>query len=240
MAVYKRILLKLSGEALAGKQGYGIETDAITTVCRQIKEVHDLGVQIAVVVGGGNIFRGLSASAEDIDRTTADHMGMLATIINGLAIQDAFEKTGVDTRHLSSIPIQQAVEQFNLRKAIRYLEERSIVIFSGGTGNPYFSTDTAAALRAAQIDADIILKGTKVDGVFEGDPVKDPSVKKYDSITFSEVLRRGLRVMDATAFAMCRDNSIPIIVFNFTREGTLLRVINGEPIGTIVKEDVNG
>jgi len=240
MAVYKRILLKLSGEALAGKQGYGIETDAISTVCRQIKEVHDLGVQIAVVVGGGNIFRGLSASAESIERTTADQMGMLATIINGLALQDAFETTGVNTRHLSSIPIQQAVEQFNLRQAIRYLEEGSIVIFSGGTGNPYFSTDTAAALRAAQINADIILKGTKVDGVFEGDPVKDPSVKKYDSISFSEVLRRGLRIMDATAFAMCRDNSIPIIVFNFTREGTLLRVINGEPIGTIVKEDVNG
>ena len=240
MTIYRRILLKLSGEALAGQQGYGFDSAAIETLCRQIKEVHDLGIEAAVVVGGGNIFRGLAASAEGMDRVTADNMGMLGTIINGLALQNALEKAGVSARILSSRSVEELVEPFNRRRAVQYLEQGHIVIFVGGTGNPFFSTDTAASLRAAQINADVILKGTKVDGVYDGDPVKNPAVKKFDTITFDEVLNRDLRVMDATAIAMCRENNISIVVFNLTREGTLLRVINGEPVGTIVKENDNG
>ena len=240
MAAYKRILLKLSGEALAGKLGYGIDTEAIDSICNQIKEVHELGMQVAVVVGGGNIFRGLKASAKGMDRVNADYMGMLATIINGLALQDALEKKNVFTRLMSAITMMQLAEPFISRRAVRHLEKGRIVIFAGGTGNPYFSTDTAAALRAVQIKADIILKGTKVDGVYEGDPVLNPVFKKFDTISFNAVLERGLAVMDATAIAMCRENKIPIVVFNITAEGNLLRVVNGEPVGTIVKEDVNG
>jgi uridylate kinase len=240
MAAYKRVLLKLSGEALAGKRGFGLEPEAIETFCRQIGEIVDLGVQLAVVVGGGNIFRGLKASAEGMDRVNADNMGMLATVINGLALLDALQQKGMEARLMSAIPIIEVAEPFIRGRAVKHLEKGRVVIFSGGTGNPFFSTDTAASLRAVQIGADVILKGTKVDGVYEGDPVINPAFRKFDVITFGEVLRRGLRVMDATAIAMCRDNRIPIVVFNLTKEGTLRKVVNGEPVGTIVKEDENG
>lgn len=240
MPAYKRILLKLSGEALAGKQGFGIDSAAIDSICSQIKAVYTLGVQVALVVGGGNIFRGLRASAKGMDRVNADYMGMLATIINGLALQDALEKKNVYTRLMSAITMVQLAEPFISRRAVRHLEKGRIVIFAGGTGNPYFSTDTAAALRAVQIKADVILKGTKVDGVYEGDPVLNPVFKKFDTVSFNAVLEQGLAVMDATAIAMCRENKIPIVVFNLTVEGNLLRVVNGEPVGTIVKEEVNG
>ena len=236
MSSYRRLLLKLSGEALSGKRGYGFDSTAIETISRQVKEVHDLGIETAVVVGGGNIFRGLEASADGMNRVTADQMGMLGTMINGLALQDSLEKTGVSVRILSSRSVDELVEPFNRRQTLGYLEQGHIVIFVGGTGNPFFSTDTAASLRAAQIDADVILKGTKVDGVYDGDPVKDPATKKFDTITFDEVLNLGLKVMDSTAIAMCRDNNIPVVVFNLTKEGTLLRVVNGEPLGTIVKD----
>ncbi|MHB9028573.1 MAG: UMP kinase [Candidatus Latescibacterota bacterium] len=240
MAAYKRVLLKLSGEALAGKRGFGLDPGSIDTFCRQIREITDLGVQLAVVVGGGNIFRGLKASAEGMDRVNADNMGMLATVINGLALLDAMQQRGMQARLMSAIPIIEVAEPFIRGRAIKHLEKGRIVIFSGGTGNPFFSTDTAASLRAVQIGADVILKGTKVDGVYEGDPVVNPAFRKFDVITFDEVLRRGLRVMDATAIAMCRDNRIPVVVFNLTKEGALLKVVNGEPVGTIVKEDENG
>jgi len=240
MPAYKRILLKLSGEALAGKQGFGIDSAAIDSICSQIKAVYTLGVQVALVVGGGNIFRGLRASAKGMDRVNADYMGMLATVINGLALQDALEKKNVYTRLMSAITMVQLAEPFISRRAVRHLEKGRIVIFAGGTGNPYFSTDTAAALRAVQIKADVILKGTKVDGVYEGDPVLNPAFKKFDTVSFNAVLEQGLAVMDATAIAMCRENKIPIVVFNLTVEGNLLRVVNGEPVGTIVKEEVNG
>ncbi len=240
MALYKRALLKLSGEALAGEQGFGIVPEAMEPICQEIKKLHETGIQIALVIGGGNIFRGIKASEKGMDRVTADYMGMLATVINGLAIQDTLEKLGVSSRLMSSISIVELSEPFIRRRALKYLDDGQIVIFAGGTGNPYFSTDTAASLRAAQIDADIILKGTKVDGVYEGDPVNNPSLKKFDVISYNEVLERGLKVMDATAIAMCRDNRIPIVVFNLTEKGILLRVVNGEPVGTIIKEDVNG
>lgn len=240
MVLYKRILLKLSGEALAGEQKFGIVPEAIQPLCQEIKKLNETGIQIALVVGGGNIFRGIKSSEKGIDRVTADYMGMLGTVINGLAFQDALEKTGVSSRLMSSISIVELSEPFIRRRAIKYLEDGQIVIFAGGTGNPYFSTDTAASLRAAQINAEVILKGTKVDGVFESDPVKNPGAKKFDVISYNEVLKRGLKVMDATAIAMCRDNRIPIIVFNLTRNDALLRLVNGEPEGTIVKEDSNG
>ncbi len=236
MSSYRRILLKLSGEALSGKRGYGFDSTAIETISRQVKEVHDLGIETAVVIGGGNIFRGLEASAEGMNRVTADQMGMLGTMINGLALQDSLEKTGVTVRVLSSRSVDELVEPFSRRQTLGYLEQGHIVIFVGGTGNPFFSTDTAASLRAAQIGADVILKGTKVDGVYDGDPVTDPPARKFDTITFDEVLNLGLKVMDSTAIAMCRDNNIPVVVFNLTKEGTLLRVVNGEPLGTIVKD----
>ena len=240
MALYKRILLKLSGEALSGEKGFGIVPEAILPICEEIKKSHELGVQTALVVGGGNIFRGIKSSEQGIDRVTADYMGMLGTVINGLALQDALEKIGISSRLMSSIPIVELSEPFIRRRAIKYLSDGLIVIFAGGTGNPFFSTDTAASLRAAQINAEVILKGTKVDGVYEGDPVQNPSYKKFDTVSFDTVLKRGLKVMDATAIAMCRDNKLPIVVFNMTRKGELLRVINGEKVGTIVKEDNNG
>jgi len=240
MAGYGRILLKLSGEALSGKSGYGFDPASIDSICGQIKAVHETGIEISIVVGGGNIFRGLKASAGGMNRVTADSMGMLATVINGLALGEALEKQGLAARHMSAIPISGMVEPFIQRKAITYLEKGRVVIFSGGTGNPYFSTDSAASLRAAQIDADVILKGTKVDGVYEGDPVQDPTLKKFDTISYSEVLKRDLGVMDSTAIAMCRDNNLPIIVFNLKKEGTLLRIINGERVGTLVKEEEHG
>ena len=240
MALYKRILLKLSGEALAGNKGFGIIPEAIQPICEDIKKCHELGVQIALVVGGGNIFRGIKSSEQGIDRVTADYMGMLGTVINGLALQDSLEKNGVSSRLMSSISIVELSEPFIRRRAISYLEKGQIVIFAGGTGNPYFSTDTAASLRAAQINAEVILKGTKVDGVYEGDPVKNPSFRKFDTVSFDTVLKNGLKVMDATAIAMCRDNTLPIIVFNLTRKGELIKVINGENVGTIVKENGDG
>lgn len=237
---YKRVLLKLSGEALAGEQGFGIIPDAIQPMCEEIIALHKTGAQIAIVLGGGNIFRGLKGSAEGMDRVTGDYMGMLATVINGLALQDVLEKSGVGTRLMSSISIVELSEPFIRRRAIRYLEEGFVVIFAGGTGNPFFSTDTAASLRAAQIDADVIIKGTKVDGVYDCDPVCNTDAVKFDEISFSDVLSKGLKVMDATAIAMCRDNNIPIIVYNLTTKGALNRLVSGEPVGTIVKEDANG
>jgi len=221
MGSYRRILLKLSGEALAGKQGHGFEPNALKAVCAQIAEIALRGVQIAIVVGGGNIFRGLAASAQGMDRVTADHMGMLATIINGLALKDVLNGLGIGVQVYSARGVDEIVQPFDRDEALRHLEAGDIVVFTGGTGNPFFSTDSAASLRAAQIGADAVLKGTKVDGVYDGDPVTNSSAKKFDVIT-------------------CRDNGIPICVFNLTREGELLRVINGEPVGTIVKESGNG
>jgi uridylate kinase len=240
MAPYTRILLKLSGEALSGDRGVGFDAKAIDTFCRQIVEVHDTGVQIALVVGGGNIFRGLAGAAKGMDRVTADHMGMLATVINGLALRETLVHMGLTARVVSALTIGEMTEPFNHAKAIGYLSGGQVVIFVGGTGNPFFSTDSAASLRAAQIGADVVLKGTKVDGVYDGDPVHDSNAVKFDTISFDEVLSRGLQIMDATAITMCRENSIPIIVFNMLTEGTLLRVVNGEPVGTAVKEDQHG
>jgi len=236
MAAYRRILLKLSGEALAWKRGYGLDPDAVDSICVKLGEVHALGVQIAVVVGGGNIFRGLSASARGMDRVNADHMGMLATVINGIALRDALERKGIPTRLMSAIPMIDVAESFIRDRAVHHLEKGRIVIFSGGTGNPFFSTDTAASLRAVQVGAEVILKGTKVDGVYEGDPAVNPDFRKFDVISFDEVLRLGLQVMDATSIAMCRENRIPIVVFNLTEEGNLLRVVNGDPVGTVIGE----
>ncbi|MFC1490318.1 UMP kinase [Candidatus Latescibacterota bacterium] len=240
MALYKRVLLKLSGEALAGKQKFGIVPEAIQPICQEVKKLHSTGVQIAIVIGGGNIFRGIKSSEQGMDRVTADYMGMLGTVINSLALQDALEKIDIPARLMSSIPIVELSEPFIRRKAMRYLEKNQIVIFAGGTGNPFFSTDTAASLRAAQINADAIFKGTKVDGVYDSDPVTNPDAKKFDVISFNEVINRGLMVMDTTAIAMCKDNGIPITVFNLSKENALLRIANGEPEGTIVKEEDNG
>ncbi|MCD6308193.1 MAG: UMP kinase [Candidatus Latescibacteria bacterium] len=236
MADFQRILLKLSGEALAGSQGRGLDEAALEMICRQVADVCNLGVEVALVVGGGNIFRGHTASSPGgMDRVTADQMGMLATMINGLAVMDTLERMGVPATVLSARRVDELIAPFDRGAAVSLLEQGRVVIFVGGTGNPYFSTDSASSLRAAQIDADVILKGTKVDGVYDDDPVKNPSAVKFDALTFDEALKRDLRVMDATAFAMCRDNNIPIIVFNLTKSGTLVRVVNGESPGTIVK-----
>jgi uridylate kinase len=232
---YKRVLLKLSGEALGGEQGYGIDPITITTIAREVKQVVALGVQLSLVIGGGNIFRGLAASSKGMDRASADYMGMLATMINSLALQDALEKVGVDTRVQSAIAMAEVAEPYIRRRAIRHLEKGRVVIFGAGTGNPYFTTDTAASLRAMEIGADVILKGTKVDGVYSADPNKDPSATKYESLDYLEVLRKGLQVMDATAISLCMDNSLPIIVFDVTTDGNVVRVVCGEPIGTLVK-----
>jgi len=234
MAHYKRILLKLSGEALAGNRGYGFDGAALTRICGEIGDVRALGVQTGIVVGAGNIFRGLAASEGGMDRVTADQMGMLGTMINGLALRDAFERAGVPATVFSARAIDELVEPFDRSHAIRCLDDGRIAIFVAGTGNPFFTTDTAAALRAAQISADVLFKGTKVDGVYDGDPMKNPDAVKFDKLTFDEALARGLKVMDAAAFAMCRDNGIPIVVFDMTTVGTLLRIINGEPLGTVV------
>ncbi len=240
MAIYKRVLLKLSGEALAGDQKFGIVPEAIQSICLEVKKLHSTGVQIAIVIGGGNIFRGIKSSEQGMDRVTADYMGMLGTVINSLALQDTLEKIGLTARLMSSIPIEELSEPFIRRKAIRYLEKHQIVIFAGGTGNPFFSTDTAASLRAAQIDADAIFKGTKVDGVYDSDPVSHSNAHKFDVISFNEVINRGLKVMDTTAIAMCRENGIPITVFNIGKTDALLRIANGDYEGTVVKEDDNG
>ncbi|HEY5513137.1 MAG TPA: UMP kinase [Geomonas sp.] len=232
---YKRVLLKLSGEALGGEQGYGIDPITITTIAQEVKRVVELGVQLSLVIGGGNIFRGLAASSKGMDRASADYMGMLATMINSLALQDALEKIGVDTRVQSAIAMAEVAEPYIRRRAIRHLEKGRVVIFGAGTGNPYFTTDTAASLRAMEIGADVILKGTKVDGVYSADPNKDPSATKYETLDYLEVLRKGLQVMDATAISLCMDNSLPIIVFDVTTDGNIVRVVCGDRIGTIVK-----
>lgn len=240
MPVYQRILLKLSGEALSGARGYGFDTAAMNRICREIGDVRAKGVQTGIVVGAGNIFRGLAASEGGMDRVTADQMGMLGTMINGLALRDTFTRLGIPSAVLSARAAEELVEPFDRSRAIRLLEEGTVVVFVAGTGNPFFTTDTAAALRAAQISADVLLKGTKVDGVYDGDPVKNPGAVKFNEITFDEALARGLRVMDAAAFAMCRDNGVPIVVFDMTTGGTLPRIIDGESLGTVVKQSAEG
>jgi uridylate kinase len=233
--IYKRILLKLSGEALMGNQGFGVDPQMAVKVAEELKDVHDLGVEMAIVIGGGNIFRGLKATAQGMDRVSGDLMGMLATVINAIALQDALEKVGVFTRVVSAIEMREVAEPFIRRRAMRHLEKRRVVIFAAGTGNPYFSTDTAAALRAMEIKAEVILKATKVDGIYDADPVKVKSAKMYSEIKYIDVLRQGLRVMDTTAISLCMDNSLPIIVFNLLQSGNIQRVVTGEKIGTIVR-----
>jgi uridylate kinase len=234
---YKRVLLKLSGESLAGDQGYGIDPVTINAIAAEIKDVVDDGVELALVIGGGNIFRGLAASSKGMDRASADYMGMLATVINSLAMQDALEKIGVSTRVQSAIAMQEVAEPYIRRRAVRHLEKGRVVIFGAGTGNPYFTTDTAASLRAMEINAQVILKGTKVDGVYSADPKKDPNAKRYNELTYIEVLQQGLQVMDATATSLCMDNHLPIIVFDLTTPGNIKKVISGQTIGTIVQGD---
>lgn len=234
-AKYKRIVLKISGEALQGGRPYGIDANVVNSVARQIKEVSALGVQVAVVVGGGNIFRGLVAASRGMGRAAADYMGMLATVINGLALQDALEKMGVFTRVQTAIAMQELAEPYIRRRAIRHLEKGRAVIFVAGTGSPYFSTDTTAALRANEIAAEVILKATKVDGVYTADPHKDKKAKKYDQLEYIEVLKKGLKIMDATAISLCMDNNLPIIVFNLKKAGNIKRIVLGEKIGTVVK-----
>jgi uridylate kinase len=231
---YKRILLKLSGEALAGGAAFGIHAERVKDLAIEIAGVAATGVQIGVVVGGGNIFRGVAAAAQDMDRVTADHMGMLATVINSLALQDALERIGAQTRVMSALEMHEVAEPFIRRRAIRHLEKGRIVIFAGGTSNPYFSTDTAATLRALEIRAEIIAKGTRVDGVYDKDPLKFPDACLYHEISYTEVLSRALGVMDATSIAMCRDNKLPIIVFNLNTTGNIMRMTVGEPIGTLI------
>lgn len=233
--IFKRVVLKLSGEALQGRLGYGIDYDVTESIAKQIKEVKKLGVEIAIVIGGGNIYRGLPATVKGVDRVSADYMGMLATVINGLALQDALEKVDVFTRVQTAIAMQQLAEPYIRRRAIRHMEKGRVVIFVGGTGNPYFTTDTTAALRAIEIGAEVILKATKVDGVYSSDPVKNKRARKYESLRYIDVLKKGLKVMDATAISLCMDNNLPIIVFNLLKEGNIKRVITGEKIGTIVK-----
>ena len=235
--VFQRVLLKLSGEALMGEQAFGIDPAVTTQIAREIGEIQQLGVQTAVVIGGGNLFRGLAASARGMDRATADYMGMLATVINALALQDALEHQGVTTRVATAIEMREVAEPFIRRRAVRHLEKGRVVVFAAGTGNPYFTTDTAAALRAMEMKADVILKGTKVDGIYTADPMIHPSATKYDSISYLKVLERGLKVMDATAISLCMDNRLPIVVFNLRQPGNLRRVICGEPVGTTVKPD---
>jgi len=237
-AVYKRIVLKLSGEALQGKRPHGIDHSFLLSIARQIKEIRDLKVEVALVLGGGNIFRGQENTASkglDMDRSVADYMGMLATIINGLALQNVLEALGMPTRVMTAIEMQKIAEPYIRRRAIRHLEKGRIVIFAAGTGNPYFTTDTAAALRAMEIGADVILKATKVDGVYSADPVKIKEAKKFAKLKYIDVLRKGLKVMDATAISLCMDNKLPIVVFNLNKEGNIKRVVLGEKVGTEVK-----
>src|SRR6059036_4296445 len=231
---YKRVLLKLSGEALMGEKAFGIDPEVVRRIAGEIKDVHTLGVQIAVVIGGGNIFRGLAASAQGFDRVSADHMGMLATVINALALQDALEKMDVFTRVQSAIEMKEVAEMFIRRRAIRHLEKGRVVIFAAGTGNPYFSTDTTAALRAMEIKAEVILKATKVDGIYDADPMITPGATRFDRISYLKVLEQGLKVMDATAISLCMDNRLPIVVFNLRTPGNIKRAIIGEPIGSLV------
>ncbi|MEB3101131.1 UMP kinase [Ferviditalea candida] len=238
--IFKRIILKLSGEALAGQQGYGIDADVISSIAEQVEEVVALNVQVAIVVGGGNIWRGISGSAKGMDRATADYMGMLATVMNSLALQSALEKIGVPTRVQTSIEMQQVAEPYIRRRAIRHLEKGRVVIFAGGTGNPYFSTDTTAALRAAEIEAEVILMAkNKVDGVYSADPFLDVHAEKFETLTYLEMLNKNLGVMDSTASSLCMDNDIPLIVFSITEKGNIKRAVIGEKIGTTVKGSVD-
>lgn len=231
---YKRILLKLSGEALMGKRQYGIDPDRLAEYANEIKTVLDKGVEVAIVIGGGNIFRGVAGASRGMDRVQGDHMGMLATVINGLALQSALEEAGIQTRLQSAIKINEVAEPFIRRRAIRHMEKGRVVIFGGGTGNPYFTTDSAAVLRAIEIHADVILKGTRVDGIYTSDPEKDEKAVKFDFITFEDVLQKGLKVMDTTAFTLSQENELPIIVFDMNKQGNLLKVVEGENIGTTV------
>lgn len=234
---YKRILLKLSGEALMGEGEYGIDVNTVNFIAGEIKEAHDLGVEIGIVVGGGNIFRGVSEASKSMDRVNADYMGMLATIINALALQDALENISVATRVQTSIEMRQIAEPFIRRRAMRHLEKSRVVIFAAGTGNPYFTTDTAATLRSSEINAEVVLKATKVDGIYDSDPKKNPGAIKYDTINYLQVLNEGLKVMDSTAISMCMDNAMPIIVFDIYGKGNMTKILIGEKIGTIVEVD---
>ena len=231
---YTRVLLKLSGEALMGDQGYGVDPAVVTRIAEEVAEIRDIGVQVAIVIGGGNIFRGMAGSARGMDRATADYMGMLATVMNGLALQDGLEHHGVPTRVLTAIEMRSVAEPFIRRRAIRHLEKGRVVVFAAGTGNPYFTTDTAAALRAMEIKADVIMKATKVDGIYTADPKKDPSATRYDRITYLQVLEQGLQVMDATAISLCMDNKMPIVVLDLNERGSMRRAIMGEHVGSLV------
>ena len=235
--VYKRILLKLSGEALAGERGYGIDPDVLVRIAEEVKDVTALGTQVAIVIGGGNIFRGIAASVGGMERATADYMGMLATVINSLALQDAIEKTGTTTRVLSAIEMRAVAEPYIRRRAMRHLEKSRVVIFAAGTGNPFFTTDTAAALRAVEIGAEVILKATKVDGVYSADPKKDKGATRLPRLSYIEVLNRGLQIMDATAISLCMDNKLPIVIFDLTRRGNIKRLVLGEAVGSVVSGD---
>ena len=234
---YSRLVLKISGEALAGTQGFGLQHDMLVSVAAQVAEIRDMGVEVALIVGGGNIWRGIAGSAQGMDRATADYMGMLATVMNALALQDALEKAGTVTRVLSAIEMRQVAEPYIRRRAIRHMEKGRIVIFAAGTGNPYFSTDTTAALRAAEIEADVILMAKRVDGVYDSDPLKNPLAKKFERLSYLDVLSKGLGVMDSTATSLCMDNNIPVIVFDLTTVGNIRRVVMGEAIGTYVGRD---
>jgi len=238
--VYERVLLKLSGEALAGQRDYGIDFDVVNSIAAQVKRVQSLGVQIALVVGGGNIFRGLAASERGFDRATGDYMGMLATVINALALQDALERLDLPARTMTAIQMPQVAEPYIRRRAVRHLEKGRVVILAAGTGNPYFTTDTTAALRAVEIEADVILKATKVDGVYTADPLRDPTATKFDQLDYLEALNRGIEVMDNTALTLCMDNGVPIVVFDLLKEGNIERVITGEEIGTLVGSRASG
>lgn len=232
---YKRILLKLSGEALAGEAGYGINVDFIKQIAEEIKSVHELKVQLGIVIGGGNIFRGVAAAVKGMDRATSDYMGMLATVINGMALQDVLEKMGVQTRVQTAIEMHEVAEPYIRRRANRHLEKGRVVIFAAGTGNPFFTTDTAAALRAIEINAEVILKATKVDGIYDKDPVKNKNAKMFKKLKYIEVLQKGLKVMDSTAISLCMDNKLPIITFNLNKAGNIKRVVMGEDVGTLVQ-----
>ena len=234
---YKRILLKLSGESLMGDKGFGIDHKVLQFFSDEIKKVHDDGLQLGIVIGGGNIYRGLSAGDQGIDRVTGDQMGMLATMINSLALQNAIEKKGIYTRLMSSIKMEEIAEPYIRRRALRHLEKGRVVIFGGGTGHPYFSTDTAASLRAVEIQADAIIKGTRVDGVYDSDPEKNPSAFKFDKITYLDILKKNLKIMDLTAISLCQENNLPIVVFNMDKPGNLRRLIRGESVGTVIHDE---
>ena len=233
---YKRVLLKLSGEVLMGDSGYGIDPDTINRLAAELLEVRESGVDLAIVIGGGNIFRGNMGTASGMDRASADYMGMMATVMNAIALQDALERQGGHVRVISALHIKEVAEPYIRRRAVRHLEKGRILVFAAGTGNPYFTTDTAASLRAMEINADVVLKGTKVDGVYSADPVKDASATRYDKLTFTEALTKQLGVMDATAMSLCRDNQMPIVVFDVTTSGQMLKAVQGQPVGTVVEE----